>query len=129
MSDSNGTFYLTAPKAPPALVFDNDNINNSNVKNKTDVVIVGAGPAGLLTACLLKKSGRTRDIKVFDMRERPTSSHCSAEAHTHLLPSPRESAVACRRRSRQSPCEINDLMISKAALVGEVSLSHLDSDV
>ena len=72
---SGGTINLSAPDPPPALaVDDDDNDNGSNENdNKTEIAIVGAGPSGLLTACLLKKADKTKDVRVFDARERPTS--------------------------------------------------------
>jgi len=74
---SCGSFRLSAPAPPPALVVDvaddDDEDKNGNKNNKTDLVIVGAGPSGLLTACVLKKTSMDDDVKVFDTRERPTS--------------------------------------------------------
>jgi len=69
-------FTLKVPDPPPPLVIDTDHNNNTN-NNSTSVAIIGAGPSGLLTACLLKKQNPTLDVKVFEMRDRPTSFYGS----------------------------------------------------
>jgi len=85
MSFNNaGSYILGVPDPLRDLSKDPD-----GKSNKTGIVIVGAGPCGLLTACLLKKKQKAyieneqqskasksqdiNDVKVFDYRERPTS--------------------------------------------------------
>ena len=68
-SVGGGKFNLAVPDPPPPLARS----ASRNDDNMTEIVIVGAGPSGLLTACLLKKSNETKDIKVFDTRQRPES--------------------------------------------------------
>jgi len=62
-----GTLTVSAPVPPSSLSLEDPS------KNTTDIAIVGAGPSGLFAACLLKKTDPSSDIKIFDVRDRPTS--------------------------------------------------------
>ena len=62
---TGGRFQLAAPPPPRPLP------DGSVVQN----MVCGAGPAGLLTACLLAKEGVS--VTVFEMRPRPTSFYGS----------------------------------------------------
>ena len=55
--------HIDVPEPPPPLE------NNADL----DIAIIGAGPAGLMTACLLAKAA----VAAFEMRERPTEFYGS----------------------------------------------------
>ena len=61
-----GAIHLDAPLPPPLFTED----------AAVGVAVIGAGPSGLLTACLLKRLGRD-DVAVFDMRDRPSDFYGS----------------------------------------------------
>ena len=61
-----GSLRLEPPAEPPAPLADGARLEN---------VVVGAGPAGLLAACLLAKAGTP--VVVVDARERPTEFYGS----------------------------------------------------